>query len=63
MIFIKKFAEDAETRFVASNYELDKPFPKEKNEKVYWLSKAQTRRINNERICWIKSKNLQLFNR
>ena len=40
MIFIKKFAEDVETRFVASNYELDKAFPKEKNEKVYWLSKA-----------------------
>ena len=28
------FIEDVETRFDTSNYELDRPLPKEKNKKV-----------------------------
>ena len=32
----KDIAEDAETRFNTGNYELDKPFPKEK--KSYWIN-------------------------
>ena len=30
----KDIAEDAETRFDTSNYELDRPLPKEKNKNV-----------------------------
>ena len=33
----KNIAEDVETRFDISNYELDKPLPKKKNKKVIWL--------------------------
>ena len=33
----KDIAEDAETRFVTLNYELDRPFPKGKNKKVIGL--------------------------
>ena len=35
----KDIAEDIETRFDTSNYELDKPLPKVKNEKVIGLMK------------------------
>ena len=35
----KNIAEDFETRFYTSNYELDRPFPKVKNKKVMGLSR------------------------
>ena len=35
----KNIAEDVETRFSTSNYELNRPFPKEKNKKVIGLMK------------------------
>ena len=34
-------AEDVETRFDTSNYELDRPLPKGKNKKVMWLTKDE----------------------
>ena len=37
----KDIAEDVETRFDASNYELDRPFPKGKNKKVIGLMKVE----------------------
>ena len=37
----KDIAEDVETRFDTSNYELDKPLPKGKNEKVIGLMKDE----------------------
>ena len=37
----KDIAEDVETRFDASNYELDRPFPKGKNQKVTGLMKVE----------------------
>ena len=35
----KDIAEDVETRFHASNYELDRPFPKRRKEKIIGLLK------------------------
>ena len=35
----KDIAEDVETRFYTSNFELDRPFPKRKNKKVIGLMK------------------------
>ena len=37
----RDIAEDVETRFDTSNYELDKPFPKGKNKKVIRLMKDE----------------------
>ena len=37
----KDIAEDSETRFDTSNYELEKPSPKEKNKNVIGLMKAE----------------------
>ena len=37
----KDIAEDVETRFDTSNYELERPLPKGKNEKVIGLMKDQ----------------------
>ena len=37
----KDIAEDVETRFSTSNYELDRQLPKGKNEKVIWLMKYE----------------------
>ena len=37
----KDIAEDVETRFDASNYELDRLFPKGKNKKVIGLMKVE----------------------
>ena len=45
----KDIAEDFETRFGASNYELERPLPKGKNKKVSGL----IRQKNNDRICWV----------
>ena len=37
----KEIAEDVETRFETSNYELDRPLPKGKNKKVIGLMKDE----------------------
>ena len=37
----KDIAEDVETRFVTSSYELDRPLPKDKNEKMIGLMKDE----------------------
>ena len=37
MIFYKDIAEDVETRFDTSNFEIDRPLPKGKNKKVIGL--------------------------
>ena len=37
----KEIAEDVETRFETSNYQLDRPLPKEKNKKVIGLMKDE----------------------
>ena len=50
----KDIAEDVKTRFDTSNYELDRPFLKEKNEKAIGL----IRKKNQDKACWIKTKNL-----
>ena len=34
----KDIAEDVETRFDTSNYELNRPFPKAKTKKSYWIT-------------------------
>ena len=50
----KYIAKDVEKRFDTSNFETDKPLPKEKNKKLdneLWI-----RRTNHERTSWINSK-------
>ena len=57
-------AEDVDTRFDTSNYELNRPdASKIKGQESYWCKERQTRWRNHEKICWIKSKILQLLNR
>ena len=51
----KDIAEDVETRFDTSNYELDRPLPKGKNKKVIGLMKDE---LGRKIICWMKSKNI-----
>ena len=41
--FYKDIADDVEKRFDTSNYELDRPLPKEKNKKVIGLMKYELR--------------------
>ena len=48
----KDIAEDVETRFDSSNYELERPLPKGENKKVIRLMKDQLG------IFWINSRNL-----
>ena len=52
----KDIAEDVETRFDNSNYELDSPFPRRKNEKVIGLMKDKLGGKIVTNICWIKCK-------
>ena len=52
----KDIAEDVETRFDTSNFELDRPLPKEKNKKVIGLMKGELGRQIMKIICWIKTK-------
>ena len=54
----KDIAENVESRFDTSNYELDKPLPEGKNEKNNWINKKLIRRKNYDKVCWTKSKNL-----
>ena len=55
MIFI-------DDRFDNSNFELDRPLPKGKSKKGNWINERYIRRNNHDKICWVKSKNLQLLN-
>ena len=51
--------EDVVRRFDTSNYELDRPLPKGKNEKVVGLiNKRWIRWKNHDKTFWIKCKNL-----
>ena len=54
----KYIAEDVETRFDTSNYELDRPLPKRKKENVIGLIKYGLGGAIMKKICWIKSKRL-----
>ena len=54
----KHIAEDAETRFDISNFEIDRVSPKEKNKKSDCTNERGIKWKNNEKICWFKSKNI-----
>ena len=54
----KDIAEDVETRFDTSNYELKRPLPKAKTKKSNLITEIWIRWKSNDKICWIKSKNL-----
>ena len=60
----KDIAEDVERRFDMSNYEsesnsIERPLPKGKNKKSNWINERWIKRKNRDKICWIKSENLQ----
>ena len=59
---LKGIGEDVETRFNTSNFEIDRPLPERKNEKVIGLMKDKLGG-HDERIYWINSKNTLLFKR
>ena len=59
----KGIAEDVKNRFDTSNYELDRPFPKWKNQKVIGLIKDKLGGVIITKNFWIKSENLLLLNR
>ena len=50
--------KDVETRFDTSNYELEEPLPKGKNEKVIGLIKYEFGEKNNDRVCHAEVKNI-----
>ena len=52
----KDIAEDAETRFDTSNYELDRPLPKGQNKKVIGLMKDELSGKINQSIIYLFSK-------
>ena len=56
----KDIAEDVETKFDTSNFEIDRPLPKGKNKKVLGLMTDELGGQILQRICWITSKNIQL---
>ena len=56
-------AEDVESRFDTSYYELDRALPKGKNKKVIGLMKDELGGKTMTKNCWINSKNLELLNR
>ena len=61
MILIK--TEDVETRFDTLNYEVDRPLPKIKNKKTYYINERWIRWKILDKICWTKSKNLYLHDK
>ena len=54
----KDIPEDVETTFDTSNLELDRPLLKGKSKKSNWIDKRWIRCGSNDRIFWIRSKNL-----
>ena len=52
----KDNAEDLETRFATSNYELDKPLPKEKKKKVNGSMKDEVCRIIMKTFVGLRAK-------
>ena len=58
----KETVKDVETRFDTSNYKLDRPLPKKRNEKCCWFNGRWIRWENHEIICLIKSTKLWLLN-
>ena len=54
----KDIAEDVKNRFDTSNYELDRPFPKWKNQEVIGLIKDKLGGVIITKNFWIKSENL-----
>ena len=54
----KDIAEDVETKFDTSNFEIDRPLPKGKNKKVLGLMKDELGGQILQRIYWITSKNI-----
>ena len=52
----KDIAEDVETRFDTSNYELDKPLPKGKNRKVIGLMKDNLVRKITTKFAGLRAK-------
>ena len=50
----KDIPEDVLTRLDTSNYELDRPLPKEKKQKCNCIKERWTRWKNHEKVCWIK---------
>ena len=62
IIYIKTYdvykdtAEDVETRFDTSNYELDRPLPKEKNKKVIVLMKDELGRKVTTKFAGLRGK-------
>ena len=54
----KNIAEDIETRFDTSNFEIDRTLPKGKNKKVLGLMKNELDGQIMKTFCWIKSKNI-----
>ena len=54
----KTIAEDVETRFDTSNYELDRPLPKEKYKKVTGLMKDELGRKIMKKFVGLRAKNL-----
>ena len=52
----KDIAQDVETRFDTSNYELDRPLPKGKNKKVMGLMKDELGRIRMIEFIGLRAK-------
>ena len=57
----KEIAEDVETRFGTSNYELDRPLPKVKNKKVIGLMKDELGGKIIENIVGLRTKIYSYF--
>ena len=55
----KDIAEDLETRFDTSDFELDRSFTEEINKKVIELIKDELGGKNHEKICWIKIRKIE----
>ena len=53
----KDIAEDFETRFDTSNFELDRPLPI-MTRPSNWINEIRIKYTNHEKIRWIKSKNI-----
>ena len=56
-------SKDVKTRFDTSNYEFVRPLPNDKKQKSYWFHERSIRWENDFGVCYIKTKNIQLFSR